>query len=162
MDADTLLSPLAHFDPSALLDRLEVPLVVLDAGCCLTWANAAAARLLRTDLGALRGRPFDHAFADSGLRASLKAALEGREGGERGMRLTVREPGCPRRELALRATRFVDDLTGPHLLLQLSRVRRRRRTPVLGLVPGYDSHPVSAVAVAAAAGAGVVATLECA
>ena len=165
MDTATFHSPLAHFDATALLDGLAVPLVIVDSGCCVTYANEAARGLVRADLSALRGTPFDHAFVGSeSLRAELKSMLA--DGADpqpsSRRRIAVRELADPRRELVIRAFRFVDELTGPHLLLQLVRGRRRRRAPVLSLVPGYDSLPVPAAAVAAA-GAGAVATqLECA
>jgi nitrogen-specific signal transduction histidine kinase len=131
MDAHSFDSPLSHFDAAAMLDVLNVPLVVLDGEGCAVYANAAALVLLRVRAQDLKGRPLDQLFAmGPALRQWLTALLRGVDrGGPR--RATVLELTLPGVRLRLKAAVVEAGITGPHLVVQLGRVRPVRVTPVL-------------------------------
>lgn len=138
MDVDTFHSPLSHFDATGLLDSLAQPVLVLDAECCVVFANASARRILSLSLRELQGQPLDLLFADGALlRAKLARLVRGGQTTEqqRPTRLCVRELARPERQLGLNVSVFDDEVSGPHLLIQFSRARPVRRRPALTLVP---------------------------
>jgi hypothetical protein len=51
----------------------------------------------------------------------------------------VRELAHSRRELVLKVLPFEDESTGPHLLVQLSRVRTRRSREMIPLLPAVKA-----------------------
>jgi nitrogen-specific signal transduction histidine kinase len=140
MDGQTLHSPLSHFDATPLLDSLALPVLVLDGDCCVVYVNRAARALLCLGLRELQGQPLDLLFAHGQLlRSSLSRMLtDARPGSARPLRLTVHELAQPARRLALKAQVIDDELTGPHLLVQLARARQRRLRPVVHLLPRPD------------------------
>lgn len=129
-DADSY-QLLSSYEPADLLDGLSTGIVTLDPQLCLVYANVSAQDLMRISVKAARGRPFASIFHDSArLESMLRRALE---------RL---EP-CAQHEIILqplgaplpREPQFVDiiitplegQLTGTHLLLELTDARSRRR-----------------------------------
>jgi nitrogen-specific signal transduction histidine kinase len=140
-DAHTIHSPLSHFDATSMLESLALPVLVLDRDCCVVFINGAARAVLHSGLRELQGRPLDLLF-EQGLR--LRAALSGLLNAPAGdtprpMRIPVRQLTQPERRLALKAQVLDDELTGPHLLVQLARLRERKRRPVLQLMPRIDA-----------------------
>ena len=137
MDVETFHSPLSHFDATGLLDSLTQPVLVLDAECCVVFANASARRILSLSLRELQGQPLDLLFADGALlRAKLARLVRGESAEQRrATRVNVRELARPERHLALNVSVFDDEVSGPHLLIQFSRARPVRRRPALTLVP---------------------------
>ncbi len=140
MDVETFHSPLSHFDATGLLDSLTQPLLVLDAECCVVFANASARRLLTLSMRELQGQPLDLLFFEGALlRAKLaRFATADASEGRRALRISVRELARQERQLALNVSVFDDEFYGPHLLIQLARVRTLRRRPVLTLVPALS------------------------
>jgi nitrogen-specific signal transduction histidine kinase len=138
VDAPSYHSPLSHFDATDMLETLGLPVLVLDRECCVVFVNQAARRLTGLAPRQMQGQPLDLLFADGrGLRASLSRLLAT---GTRAqpLRLAVRQLARPERALVLKAQVLDDEATGPHLLVQLGRMRERKRRPVLQLMPGID------------------------
>jgi len=130
-------SPLSHFDATGLIDSLALPVLVLDAECCVVFANVSARALLTMSMRELQGQPLDLLFADGQLlRGALRRLFidEGQRG-RRPLRLAVRELARPERQLALKVHTFEDEYSGPHLLVQMARVRVRRRRATITLLP---------------------------
>lgn len=124
-----LPSPLAHYDPADLLDTLSTGIVVLDAQLCVIYANVAAQTLLAMSFKHARGRPFEDLLTDkNGLIATLKRARDqGDTFSER--ELAVRPVGAGRELhlLDVTVTPLEGQLTGTHLLLELSDTTQRAR-----------------------------------
>ena len=122
-------SPISHYDPADLLDALSTGLVVLDAQLCVIYANVAAQGLLAMSFNQARGRPFAELFAEmNGLIATLKRARDdGDVFSEREVTLrpiaAAREP----RVLDITVTPLEGQMTGTHLLLELSDETQRTR-----------------------------------
>lgn len=137
MDAQPFHSPLSHFDATGLIDTLALPVLVLDAECCVVFANASARSLLTLSLRELQGQPLDLLFMDGQiLRAALGKHLRNDDPRKRPpLRLAVRELARPDRQLALKVQTFEDEFSGPHLLIQMARVRVRRRRATMTLLP---------------------------
>ena len=135
MDVQSFHSPLSHFDATGLIDSMPQPMLVLDAEGCVVFANAAALRVLSLSMRELQGQPLDLLFIDGQrLRAAL-SRLVVQDVPQRPARFAVRELARPERQLALKVTVFDDEFSGPHLLIQLARVRALRRRPALTLMP---------------------------
>ena len=135
MDVQTFDSPLSHFDATGVLDSLEQPLLVLDAEGCVVFANEAARRLLSLSMRELQGQPLDLLFTEGQrLRGTLARLVRDESEQRRALRVCVRELARQERQLALKVTVFDDVFSGPHLLVQLVRVRALRR-PALTLMP---------------------------
>jgi len=136
MDVRTFHSPLSHFDPTSLIDSLAQPLMVLDGECCVVFANAAARRLLKASMRDLQGQPLDLLFADGPVvRGRLTRFLRAEAAEERrAVRLPVSDLDG-RRHLSLKVTPLDDEISGPHLLVQLGRSRKANRRPALTLLP---------------------------
>jgi two-component system, NtrC family, nitrogen regulation sensor histidine kinase GlnL len=122
-------SPLSHYDPADLLDALATGIVVLDAQLCVVYANVAAQTLLAMSFKQARGRPFDDLLADkNGLSATFKRARDhGDSFSER--EWPVRPVGAARepRMLDVTVTPLQGQMTGTHLLLELSDTTQRAR-----------------------------------
>ncbi len=122
-------SPLSHYDPNDLLDALATGIVVLDAQLCVVYANVAAQGLLAMSFNQARGRPFQDLFIDcNGLIATLKRAQNGAESiSER--EVPVRPVTTPRepRVLDITATPLEGQMTGTHVLIELSDETQRTR-----------------------------------
>jgi nitrogen-specific signal transduction histidine kinase len=152
MDASTIPSPLSHLDAATMLDTLAVPVLVLDRDCCVVFINGSACALLGLQLRQLRGQPLDLLFADGQrVRGMLSRLVSGGpEQASRPLRIEVCELARADRRLALKAQIIDDELTGPHLLVQLARNRVRSQRPRLHLLqraePVLDSPPVALVA----------------
>lgn len=124
-----LPSPLAHYDPADLLDALATGIVVLDAQLCVIYANVAAQALLAISFKQARGRPFADLLVDkNGLIATLKRARDqGDTFSER--ELPIRPSGLKHELLMLdvTVTPLEGQMTGTHLLLELSDTTQRAR-----------------------------------
>ncbi len=125
-------SPLSHFDPADLLDALSTGIVVLDAHLCLTYANVGAQDLMALSVNTARGRPFGDLFHDSQkLTKTLRRSLANLE-------------PCAQHEIMLRpfgatvsphdphvvdiaVTPLEDEITGTHLLVEMTDARTRQR-----------------------------------
>ncbi len=122
-------SPISHYDPADLFDALSTGLLVLDAQLCLIYANVAAQDLLAMSFNQARGRPFAELLNESnGLLPRLKRAHErGDVFSER--EVTIRPTGAPReaRVLDITVTPLEGQMTGTHLLLELSDETQRTR-----------------------------------
>jgi nitrogen-specific signal transduction histidine kinase len=142
MDAQSFQS-LSHFDATGLIDALALPVLVLDAECCVVFANAAARSLLSLSLRELQGQPLDLLFTDGHvLRATLGRLFRERDEHVRSpLRLAVRELARPDRQLALKVQKFEDEDCGSHLLVQMARVRVRRRRATMALLPVLAERP---------------------
>ena len=135
MDVQSFHSPLSHFDATGLLDSMPQPMLVLDAEGCVVFANPSARRLLSLSMRELQGQPLDLLFIDGQKLRTALARLVVQDVPQRPARFSVRELARPERQLALKVTVFDDDFSGPHLLIQLARVRALRRRPALTLLP---------------------------
>jgi two-component system nitrogen regulation sensor histidine kinase GlnL len=124
-----LPSPLAHYDPADLLDALSTGIVVLDAQLCVIYANVAAQGLLAMSFNQARGRPYADLFIEpQALVATLKRARDnGEMFSER--EVTIRPIAMPRepRVLDITVTALEGQMTGTHLLLELSDETQRTR-----------------------------------
>ncbi len=122
-------SPLSHYDPAELLDALSTGLLVLDAQLCVVYANVAAQDLLAISFNQARGRPFADLLSESnGLIATLRRAREqAKTIAER--EVTIRIAATPRepRVLDITITPLEEQMTGTHLLLELSDETQRSR-----------------------------------
>jgi two-component system nitrogen regulation sensor histidine kinase GlnL len=122
-------SPLSHFDPTELLDALFTGIIMLDAQLCPIYANVAAQGLLAFSLKQARGRPFGDLLYDAnGLTCILRRVLETGQGiADR--EIAVRPIGAPRdvRTLDVTITPLEGQVTGTHLLLELTDTTQRRR-----------------------------------
>ena len=136
-------SPLSHFDPADLLDALSTGIVMLDSHLCLTYANVAAQDLMAVSVKSARGRPFGTLFHDSAkLTQTLHRAIENVEPCAQ-HEITLRPLGTPApREpqvVDLIVTPLEGQVTGTHLLLELTDARSRRRlTRENDLLSGMD------------------------
>lgn len=132
MAAESLsASPLAHYDPAELLDALYTGVVVLDAHCCVVYANVGAQDLLSVGLNQARGRPITELFLQcEALEQILQRALE-REESCAGHELTLMSAALPRTHepaiVDVTVTPLPAQLTGTHLLLELADARTRAR-----------------------------------
>lgn len=124
-----LPSALSHFDPADLLDALSTGIIMLDAHLCAIYANVAAQDLLAFSLNKARGRPFGDFLQDcDGLTSVLHRALHTGEGiADR--ELLVRPLGAAReaRTLDVTITPLAGQITGTHLLLELTDTTQRQR-----------------------------------
>jgi two-component system, NtrC family, nitrogen regulation sensor histidine kinase GlnL len=122
-------SAISHYDPADLFDALATGLVVLDAQLCLVYANVAAQDLLALSVNQARGRPFAELLHESnGLIPRLRTAhARGDVFSER--EVTIRPAALPResRVLDITVTPLEGQLTGTHLLLELSDETQRAR-----------------------------------
>jgi two-component system, NtrC family, nitrogen regulation sensor histidine kinase GlnL len=124
-----LPSPIAHYDPADLLDALATGIVVLDAQLCVIYANVAAQGLLAMSFNQARGRPFADLFLEmNGLIATLKRARD--EGDVYSEREILMRPVTATRDprvLDITVTPLEGQMTGTHLLLELSDETQRTR-----------------------------------
>jgi len=144
MDVETFHSPLSHIDATGLLDSLAHAVLVLDAECCVVYANAAARHVLTLSMRELQGQPLDLLFIEGQrLRATLaRLVVTESPAHRRPMRFSVREFARQERALALKVSVFDDEFSGPHLLVQLARARPVRCRPALTLLPALvDRQP---------------------
>jgi len=119
---------LSHFDPVDLLNALSTGIILLDAQLCPIYANVAAQDLLAISLNQARGRPFTDCLMESnGLIPLLRRSLETGEGfADRELTLypkSLREP----RVVDVTITALAGDVTGTHLLLELTDTTARQR-----------------------------------
>ncbi len=132
MAAESLAaSPLAHFDSAELLDALYTGVVVLDAHCCVVYANVGAQDLLAVGLNQARGRPITELFAQcEALEQILHRALQ-REEACAGHEIVLMPAALPRTHesavVDVTVTPLPAQLTGTHLLLELADARTRAR-----------------------------------
>jgi two-component system, NtrC family, nitrogen regulation sensor histidine kinase GlnL len=124
-------SPLSHFDSAELLDALSTGIVVLDSHLCLVYANVGAQDLMAVSVGRARGRPFGDLFHDSAeIMATLRRAIEGIEPCvQHELRLKPVGSPSPRdpQVVDLIVTPLEDQVTGTHLLLELTDAKQRQR-----------------------------------
>jgi two-component system, NtrC family, nitrogen regulation sensor histidine kinase GlnL len=120
---------LAHHGPTELLDALSTGILVLDGELCAIYANLAAQDLLAFSLNQARGRPFTDLLPEpNGLAAILRRSAATGEGfADR--ELVVKAGGAAReaRVLDVTVTALPGQLTGTHLLLELSDATLRQR-----------------------------------
>jgi len=124
-------SPLAHFDSAELLDALHTGVIVLDAHCCVVYANVGAQDLLAVGLNQARGRPITELFSPcEALEQILQRALERGEACA-GHEISLLPSGPLRAHEAavvdVTVTPLPPQLTGTHLLLELADARTRQR-----------------------------------
>lgn len=124
-------SPLSHFDPTDLLDALSTGILVLDAQLCVIYANVGAQDLLAVGLNQARGRPISELFNGAQqLVATLRRALERNEAcAEHELVLRPNASPTPRdpQVIDLTVTPLEGQVTGTHLLLELSDAKQRQR-----------------------------------
>jgi len=126
------VSPLAHFDPAELLDAQSTGLVVLDAHLCSVYANVGAQDLLGLGLNQVRGHPVSELFAEpEALVALLRLSLERGEpcAGHEIVLTPIAPLQGPRPPVVvdIAVTPLEAQITGPHLLLELTDARLRQR-----------------------------------
>ena len=127
-----LASPLSHFDPAELVDALSTGVVVLDATLCVVYANVAAQDLLGQGLNQARGRPIGELFIGAhALTAILRRSLERSEICSGHELLLTPLAHSQRKSSAVTvdvtATPLEGQITGRHLLLELTDARQRQR-----------------------------------
>jgi two-component system, NtrC family, nitrogen regulation sensor histidine kinase GlnL len=127
----SLASPLAHFDSAELVDALCTGVIVLDAHCCVVYANVGAQDLLAVGLNTARGRPIIELFVPcEALEQLLRRALEHEEVCA-GHEIALMPAGLQRTHEAvvvdMTVTPLPGQLTGTHLLLELADARTRAR-----------------------------------
>ena len=122
-------SPIAHYDPADLVDALATGIVVLDAQLCVIYANVSAQDLLAMSFNQARGRPYADLLIDGTgfIGTLLRARDHGDVFSER--EITVRPTGAARepRVLDITVTPLEGQLTGTHLLLELTDETQRTR-----------------------------------
>ena len=125
----SLPSPLSHFDSADLLDALSTGIILLDAQLCPIYANVAAQDLLAFSLNQTRGRPFgDCLYESNGLTQILRRALETGEGfADRELALHLRAAPRELRIVDVTITPLEGEVTGTHLLLELTDATQRQR-----------------------------------
>jgi two-component system, NtrC family, nitrogen regulation sensor histidine kinase GlnL len=124
-------SPLSHFDPTDLLDALSTGILLLDSQLCVIYANVGAQDLLAVSLNQARGRPINELFHGAQqLVGTLRRALERNEACAE-HELVLKPNGSPASRdpqvLDLIVTPLEGQVTGTHLLLELSDAKQRQR-----------------------------------
>lgn len=124
-------SPLSHFDPADLLDVLSTGLVILDSHLCVVYANVGAQDLLAVGLNQARGHPITALFEDShALDLLLHRTLECSEpfsGHEIALVPVLRQGHRDPVVVDITVTPLEGQITGTHLLLELTDARTRQR-----------------------------------
>jgi two-component system nitrogen regulation sensor histidine kinase GlnL len=124
-------SPLSHFDPTDLLDALSTGILLLDSQLCVIYANVGAQDLLAVSLNQARGRPISELFHGAQpLVTTLRRALERNEScAEHELVLRPNASPAPRdpQVLDLTVTPLEGQVTGTHLLVELSDAKQRQR-----------------------------------
>jgi two-component system, NtrC family, nitrogen regulation sensor histidine kinase GlnL len=125
----TLTSPLSHFDSADLLNALSTGIILLDAQLCPIYANMAAQDLLAISLNQSRGRPFgDHLLEANGLIPILRRSIEtGEAFADRELVLNLKNSPREPRVVDLTITPLQGEVTGTHLLLELTDTTARQR-----------------------------------
>jgi len=125
----TLPSPLSHFDSADLLNALSTGIILLDAQLCPIYANMAAQDLLAISLNQSRGRPFgDHLLEANGLIPILRRSIEtGEAFADRELVLNLKNSPREPRVVDLTITPLQGEVTGTHLLLELTDTTARQR-----------------------------------
>ncbi len=138
-------SPLGHFDAREMLDALATGLMVLDGQLCVVYANVSAQDLLSLSLRQTRGHPVSELFAaPQSLIELLRRALERGEtcaGHEFTLTPIATLPAAPVPIVVdITATPLLGQVTGMHLLVELTDARTRQRitreTELLSRVDG--------------------------
>jgi len=125
----SLPSPLSHFDSADLLNALSTGIILLDAQLCPIYANVAAQDLLAISLNQSRGRPFgDHLLESNGLIPILRRSIEtGEAFADRELVLNLKSSPREPRIVDVTITPLEGEITGTHLLLELSDTTTRQR-----------------------------------
>jgi two-component system nitrogen regulation sensor histidine kinase GlnL len=125
----SLPSPLSHFDSADLLNALSTGIILLDAQLCPIYANVAAQDLLAISLNQSRGRPFgDHLIESNGLIPILRRSIEtGEAFADRELVLNLKSSPREPRIVDVTITPLEGEITGTHLLLELSDTTTRQR-----------------------------------
>ncbi|HTY93799.1 MAG TPA: nitrogen regulation protein NR(II) [Steroidobacteraceae bacterium] len=125
----SLPSPLSHFDSADLLNALSTGIILLDAQLCPIYANVAAQDLLAFSLNQSRGRPFgDHLLETNGLNSILRRSIEtGEAFADRELVLNLRSMPREPRIVDVTITPLEGEVTGTHLLLELTDTTARQR-----------------------------------
>jgi two-component system, NtrC family, nitrogen regulation sensor histidine kinase GlnL len=125
----SLPSPLSHFDSADLLNALSTGIILLDAQLCPIYANMAAQDLLAISLKQSRGRPFgDHLLESNGLVPILRRSIEtGEAFADRELVLNLKSSPREPRIVDLTITPLEGEVTGTHLLLELTDTTARQR-----------------------------------
>ena len=122
-------SALAHFDSADLLNALSTGIILLDAQLCPIYANVAAQDLLALSLKQCRGRPFgDHLLESNGLIPILRRSLDtGEAFADRELVLNLKSTPREPRVVDVTITPLEGEVTGTHLLLELTDTKTRQR-----------------------------------
>jgi two-component system, NtrC family, nitrogen regulation sensor histidine kinase GlnL len=125
----SLPSPLSHFDSADLLNALSTGIMLLDAQLCPIYANVAAQDLLAFSLNQSRGRPFgDHLLEANGLLPILRRSIEtGEAFADRELVLNLKSTPREPRIVDVTITPLEGEVTGTHLLLELTDTTARQR-----------------------------------
>jgi two-component system, NtrC family, nitrogen regulation sensor histidine kinase GlnL len=125
----SLPSPLSHFDSADLLNALSTGIILLDAQLCPIYANVAAQDLLAISLNQSRGRPFgDHLIESNGLIPILRRSIEtGEAFADRELVLNLKSTPREPRIVDVTITPLEGEVTGTHLLLELTDTTARQR-----------------------------------
>ena len=125
----SLTSPLSHFDSADLLNALSTGIILLDAQLCPIYANMAAQDLLAISLNQSRGRPFgDHLLESNGLIPILRRSIEtGEAFADRELVLNLKSTPREPRIVDVTITPLAGEVTGTHLLLELTDTTARQR-----------------------------------
>jgi two-component system nitrogen regulation sensor histidine kinase GlnL len=125
----SLPSPLSHFDSADLLNALSTGIILLDAQLCPIYANVAAQDLLAISLNQSRGRPFgDHLLESNGLIPILRRSIEtGEAFADRELVLNLKSSPREPRIVDVTITPLEGEVTGTHLLLELTDTTTRQR-----------------------------------
>ena len=122
-------SALSHFDSADLLNALSTGIILLDAQLCPIYANVAAQDLLALSLNQSRGRPFgDHLLESNGLIPILRRSIEtGEAFADRELVLNFKSTPREPRVVDVTITPLEGEVTGTHLLLELTDTKARQR-----------------------------------
>ena len=123
------VSPLSHYDSTDLLDALTTGMVVLDAQRCVIYANVAAQEALGISFNSVRGRPFTGVVleADHLLATLRRATAEGAVLTEREIGIKIATAPRDQRIFDITVTPMEGQMTGTHLLLEISDAAPRLR-----------------------------------
>jgi two-component system nitrogen regulation sensor histidine kinase GlnL len=123
------VSPLSHYDSTDLLDALTTGMVVLDAQLCVIYANVAAQEALGISFNSVRGRPITGVVmeADHLLTTLRRATAEGAVLTEREIGIKIATAPRDPRTFDITVTPMEGQMTGTHLLLEISDAAPRLR-----------------------------------
>jgi len=125
LDAERERSVLADFDAGELFDALSLGIIVLDAQLCAVYANVRAEDVLALELKKVRGQPLAMFLPEpQRFLDAVGRALERKESVYCDVPQCMGRPPDTAGSVFLRVAPLRDQLTGVHLLVEVSARKR--------------------------------------